>query len=234
MTTLLELAITPAAGGARQCGPGRQEGHIYAECGFSSQGAPIERFLIDHPQAVNPAQLGLNAQGVSLIERTGVWHIVDLIGAMHYPHPADFIEEARAIGISRKIPRTADFNKLTAQSTLILIHPTGKVTNAAALAGHTQQFSCPCSKPHCAAEPCAGYHWWTAPADVGQTRHLKRTKYTVHALDVLAPTPTFTAAYIMAVPISNLSVIRNKSGQVNQDSLGRAQQSHLPVLTPDS
>ena len=236
MTTLLELALTPAQGGMRQCGPGRQEGHIYAECGFSDQGAAIERFLLDFPQAVNPAQLGLSAQGVSFIERQGIWHVVDLIGAVHYPHAADFIEEARAIGISRKIPRTSDFGKLGPGSSLILIHPRGKVTNADALAPFAPGFGCPCGKGHPAAQPCAGYHWWTAPGDVpgGQVRTLKRTAYRVNALRSLCPEPTFTAAYIMAVPISNLSVIKNGGGGVNQTSLGRAQQSGLPVMVADS
>ena len=236
MTTLLELALTPAQGGGRQCGPGRQEGHIYAECGFSHQGAAIERFILDLPQTVNPAQLGLSAQGVSFIERQGIWHVVDLIGAVHYPHAADFIEEARAIGVSRKIPRTSDFGKLGPGSSLILIHPTGRVTNADALAPFAPGFGCPCGKGHPADQPCAGYHWWTAPGDLpgGKVRTLKRTAYRVKTLRGLSPEPSFTAAYIMAVPISNLSVIGNSDGSVNRGSLDSAQQSGLPVIVAQS
>lgn len=234
MTTLLDLI--PARGGPRECGPGRQEGHIYAECGFSPHGVPIEHFLIDLPIPVNPGQLGLSSQGVTFIERQGTWHVVDVIGESHYPCAADFVEEAKALGVSRKIPRTGDFGRLTRESTLILIHPRGRVTNSLPLASFTSGFFCPCGHGHSAHEPCAGYHWYAAEANVPGTvkRRLKRTSYEVRPLLSGAPALEFTPAYILRVPISNLSVIRNRDGSVNRQSRAVADKARLPVIDADA
>ena len=235
MTTLLDLSVTPALGGPRECGPGQQAGHIYAECGFSPDGTPIEHFLLDYPVPVNPKQLGLSTQGVTLIERQGIWHVVDIIGREHYPCAADFIEEARVLGVSRKIPRTTDFSKLGPRSTLILIHPEGYVKNTAGLALHTNPTRCPCGKDHTPEQPCAGWHWHVAPANLSglPRRKLKRTTYTVHPIHTGAPEIKFSAAYIMQVPISNLTVIRNKTGTVNQQSRDLAGKSSLPITLAD-
>lgn len=228
--------LVPAKGGPRECGPGRQQGHIYAECGFGAGGATIEHFLIDHPVAVNPAHLGLSTQGVTLLERQGTWHIVDLVGASHYPYPADFIEEARAIGISRKIPRTADFAKLGPGSTLILIHAKGRVTNAAAAAAHALHWACPCGKGHPASDPCAAWHWYAPDVNLPGTlkRKLKRATYEVKPLYGEPPLLDFTPAYFLQVPISNLSVIRNQDGTVDPLSRDIAGRARLPILHADT
>lgn len=236
MTTLLDLAITPAQGGPRECGAGRQEGHIYAECGFNAGGAPIEQFLLDHPIPVNTTQLGLSTQGVTLIERQGTYHIVDIVGESHYKYVADFIEEARAIGISRKIQRTAEFSKLTARSTLILIHKGAYALNAAALGPHAPGFRCPCGKAHMPTEACAGYHWYAAEANVSGSnkRRITRTTYQVAQLGLGAPDMELVSAYFMQVPISNLAVIRRKDGSIDQQSRNQANRSSLPVIDADS
>lgn len=234
MTTLLDLI--PARGGPRECGPGRQEGHIYAECGLSPHGVPLERFLIDLPIPVDPRHLSLSSQGVTFVERQGTWHVVDVIGESHYTYPSDFIEEARAIGVSRKLPRTGKFSRLTRGSTLILIHPWGRVTNSLQLASFTPGFACPCGHGHSATDPCAGYHWSAAEANVPGTlkRRLKRTTYEVRPLSSGAPALEFTSAYILRVPISNLSVIRNRDGSVNRQSRAMANQARLPIIDADA
>lgn len=235
MTTLLDLSVTPALGGPRECGDGRQEGHIYAECGFSPGGAKIEQFLLDFPVPVNPKQLGFSAQGVTFIERNGIWHIVDIIGKQHYEFAADFIEEARVLGISRKIPRTADFSKLGPRSTLILIHEGGYVRNTKTLQAHTSAVECPCGKGHQSHEACAGWHWHIAKPNLQglATRKLRRTSYPVFPIQETAPEIKTTHAYIMQVPISNLTVIRNKNGTVNPGSRKVAGQAGLPVIEAD-
>jgi hypothetical protein len=70
--------------------------------------------------------------GVTQVEREGVWHLLDWVGAMHYPNVADFIEEARRFGISRRVSSALDFHKLTTDSRLILIHPRGWIRDAEA------------------------------------------------------------------------------------------------------
>ena len=228
--------LIPAQGGPRECGPGRQEGHIYAECGFAPGGMPIEHFLIDCPQPVNPAHLGLSTQGVTLIERQGVWHIVDFVGESHYPFPSDFIEEARAIGISRKLPRTTAFSKLGPHSTIILIHPKAALTNALQVSSYTTRWDCPCGKGHAPTEPCACWHWYAPKPTIPGTlkRQLKRTTYEVNPLLSGAPALQFTPGYFLRVPLSNLSVIRNRDGRVNPHSRNLANQARVPVFDADS
>lgn len=229
------MTITPrttrAKGGARGCGGGRTAGHIYMECGFPPD-FPLEQFITDLPIPVDTEKLGFAAQGVTLLERNGVFHVVDIIGASHYPSPADFIEEARSMGISRKIPRTAETEKLSRESTLILIHPKAHVKNAPALAPYAQAFTCPCGHQHQATERCAGWYWHLAEADhIGDTRKIPSGRYSVSPLQAGHPEAELGAAFFMQVPISNLTVIQDKSGGVNQKSLDIARRAALPVFT---
>jgi hypothetical protein len=46
----------------------------------------------------------------------------DHVGRKHYPNVADFVEEARQHGISRRLPSTLPFNLLTPDSRLVLMH----------------------------------------------------------------------------------------------------------------
>ena len=114
---------------ARGCGE-RKQGGIYAECGLSSWGLPIEHFLVDPPQVIDADALGLTSIGVKLIEIKGVWHIFDIVGSEHYPNVADFIEEVRKLGASRRLARTLDFSRLTSDSKLVLLHRRAQIDNA--------------------------------------------------------------------------------------------------------
>jgi hypothetical protein len=96
----------------RGCGT-RVKGGIYAECKLSPFGMPIEHFLIDPPNPI-PDDLGLTPVGVKLFERDGVFHILDWVGSAHYKNVADFIEETRNFGASRRLSKSTDFSKLTA------------------------------------------------------------------------------------------------------------------------
>ncbi|ADY27468.1 hypothetical protein Deipr_2344 (plasmid) [Deinococcus proteolyticus MRP] len=227
----MTVQLTRAKGGARGCGAGRQEGHIYIECGFPPE-YPVEQFVTDLPIPIDTKKLGYCAQGITLIERQGVYHVVDIVGAGHYPCAADFIEEARQMGISRKIPRSAEFGKLTRESTLILIHPQAYLRNAAALAPYAKDFACPCGKGHSAHEPCAGWHWHLPNADhIDLTRKIPSGRYTVFPLRPGHDEPELSEALFMQVPISNLTVINNKNGQTNPQSLDIARRAALPVFT---
>jgi hypothetical protein len=80
--------------------------------------------LIKDPVEVfDPAEIGLSAVGVKIIEVDGVYHVFDWVGASHYPNAADFLEEAVRLGLSRRISKTADFEKLDSRSRLVLVHP---------------------------------------------------------------------------------------------------------------
>lgn len=105
----------------RGCGR-RTKGGAYMECGVGYYGSPVESFLVDPPISISKQELGLSDVGVKLIERDGAWHVLDIIGREYYPNIADYVEEVRRYGASRRLPTTLEFSKLTNESTMILAH----------------------------------------------------------------------------------------------------------------
>ncbi|MBZ9715606.1 hypothetical protein [Deinococcus multiflagellatus] len=218
-----------AHGGARECGPGRTAGSIYAECGLSLTGMPLEQFLHDPPVPVDPAQLGLSAQGVStIVDERGIKHLIDLVGAAHYPYPADFIEEARVMGVSRKVPRTVDLTGLTGASLLILVHAKGSVVNAQAVSADSGLL-CPNAR-HRPGDDCAGLHWVVPEPSGGLThRSLKSGPYELTPRRTGLPTPMFQHALFMAVPITAMTVIANHDGSVDEAAHKAVSRAGVPV-----
>jgi len=119
----------------RGCGE-REEGGVYAECGFSPYGSPLEHFLFDPPlplpdgiDLINKPQLWQRADPVSgepvLDPETDapVYDLLIWIGAEHYPEAADYIEETRRLGASRRLNPQMDLSKLTCRSRMVLAHP---------------------------------------------------------------------------------------------------------------
>lgn len=101
---------------------------------------PVDYFLTDPPHRIDAeleARLGLGNIGVKLIEQpdrdgnpSGIWNVWDIVGKeTHYPNVADFIQETRSMGISRRIESGASFELLTAQSRLILLHRKAWIDN---------------------------------------------------------------------------------------------------------
>ena len=64
----------------------------------------------------------MSAVGVTLIERDGVTHVLDVVGREHYPAVELFVDEARRVGVSRRIAVTTDFERLTPDSRLLVLH----------------------------------------------------------------------------------------------------------------
>jgi hypothetical protein len=86
-------------------------------------GRPLEDFLLCPPVIVNTETLGITPIGVKLLQhKDGKHHVFDWVGAEHYPNVADFIEEAKRYGISRRASRTVEFSKITDGSRLVLLH----------------------------------------------------------------------------------------------------------------
>ncbi|GGB70567.1 hypothetical protein [Deinococcus soli (ex Cha et al. 2016)] len=218
-----------AKGGARECGAGRTAGSIYVECGLSLTGVPLEQYLHDPPIPVEPAQLGLSSQGVTIIEDDkGVRHIVDMVGASHYPYPSDFIEEARLMGVSRKVPKTTDLRGITSASMLILVHARASVVNAAAVSAASDMI-CPNAR-HKPGEDCAGLHWVVAEENDGPgRRRLNCGTYELTPRAPGAPTPVLQHAFFMAVPITAMTVIANHDGSVDEAAQKSAGRAGVPV-----
>ena len=240
----------------RGCGQ-RKEGGIYAECGLSKWGLPVEHFLVDPPLVVEAEQLGLTSIGVKLIEVEGIWHICDIVGAEHYPNVADFVEEVRVMGASRRLAKTIDFSKLTSDSKLVLLHRRAQIDNAInyyASLGAWIPPSWHCPKHLLEHEAhdhlpgmCAGL-WWhdvergtvdglskqgdSPHAPVRIRRHMPGFSYDAWTRpDGLQP--HYRLAVFMTLPITNLAVIRAQDGSHNE-SLREAERSRLPVEVCDA
>lgn len=112
----------------RGCGS-REAGGVYAEFGIGPGGSPLESFMLCPPQPIDVKGMGIKPIGVKLIEVDGVYHVFDWVGSRNYPNVADFLEEARRFGVSRRMAKTLDFSKLTEKSRLILLHSRAYIEN---------------------------------------------------------------------------------------------------------
>lgn len=166
MTQTFAVADQP-----RGCGKTRDEGGVYAEVGFSEFGSPLEAFLIDPIVKCDPDEWGLSPRMPLLVEDDGGVNVIDWIGKSFYPNPADFLEEVRKLGLSRKLELSHDqYMKLTDESRILIVIPDAYIEPEFLKknAGYRLDMSfvhydweiCPQHKhDHEDHEPCAGYLW---------------------------------------------------------------------------
>lgn len=243
----------------RGCGT-RKAGGVYAETGLSPNGLPVEAFLLDPPITI-PEALHLAPQGVHWVRRGDVWHVVDWVGSQHYPNVADFVEEVRRFGLSRRLPSNAEFSRLTAASRIILVH-------ARAFALHNRspdQAPHPCPKrvvinlgrelraqlPEQGMDAdeatvagheggvtyCAG-QWWeqVVGGEVDEATGLVRR--TMPSFSYLAKPAAdgdhqYAPGFFATFPLSRLVVVRDPAGQKHVPALAAAQAAALPVEEVD-
>lgn len=146
----------------RGCGE-RQRGGLYVEVGSEEGDTSILELIVDPMRSIDPKEIGVTPRGVHLVELDGVNHIVDIVGAKHYPTPAHFVEEMVRLGISRRISKTFPFEKLDpSKSRLILLH------RRAFVQGQDVGYQT-CPKGVHASTPghpeCSGAWWVTIPED---------------------------------------------------------------------
>ena len=231
----------------RGCGT-RKRGGIYAECGLSPWGEPLEHFLVDPPVPIDAEALGLSPIGVTLLAdpATGATHVLDWVGEEAYPNPADFLEEVRRFGLSRRLPRTLPFARLDARSRIVLVHRRANMADATA---YTADWRRPCPKqlpehqqPATAPSLCAGI-WWEDVADgvpivpVGSddrqdARLVRRSMPSFSYLARSAPaeaTPAYVPAIFARFPLSRLAVIEDPEGGSHEAAFQAAWQAALPV-----
>lgn len=200
----------------RGCGR-RICGGVYAETSTDPNGKPVEFFLLDPPIAI---ELDVAPIGVSWIKRDEVWHLVDWVGEMHYPNVADFIEEVRRFGLSRRIPTGEHFERLTVESRILLVH-------ARALIHNRKQYRSPKHGPYgCpkdiadhrrgdVKEMCAGL-WWEDLDDTSEPdpetgaviREMPSFKYAGLATRE-GVEPEYEAAFFASFPIGRLAVVND-------------------------
>lgn len=118
---------------SRGCGD-REPGGVYIESGLSSRGRPLEEFLVDPPLPI--------PEGLDLINKPQVWQrmlpsgepaqdadglptydLLIWVGAEFYPYCADYLEEVRRFGASRRLNPNLDLSLLSKSSRMILAHP---------------------------------------------------------------------------------------------------------------
>ena len=239
----IETTITNERG----CGQ-RKKGGVYLTVPESPFGSPLENFLIDPPILVSLAELGIGARGVHLIERNNVTHVFDVVGRKHYPNVADFIEEARLLGISRRA-ELPDYARLTAQSRLVLIHERAHIGNwtelyAAMSEPERAEFNCPSHIPAIYEQHqqhkamCAGL-WWH---DVEQMRDEEGTGCRLSGVRDLPCGATYRGwradcnffpeyhyAIFASFPIGAIEVVADPDDRQHERKMDLASRSTLPV-----
>jgi hypothetical protein len=208
MTSRSEMAGVLVTSGARRgCGT-REPGGAYLAVPLGPDGRPVEDFLIDPPILCDAKALGLSAVGVTLVERDGVTHVLDIVGREHYRTVAGFVEEARRLGVSRRIAKTSEFSRIGPASRLILLHAHADIANALDFPTSDR---CPCEvDEHLAAGfggMCARL-WWDEPLQAAR-----------HRLAVFA-----------SFPIAQIEVASDPAGGTHVDAIERASAAGVPVI----
>jgi len=215
------MTMAPAIAAPRGCGASRTKGGIYWECGLDPDGAPIEEFLIDPPTPI-PAGLAITPRGVSLIQIGGVAHVVDWVGAEHYPNVLDFVLEVGRLGLSRRLPVTLDFAQLVPASRILLVHARARVENAHAYG----PFPCPRELHGPGTNACIGA-WWEdvtggtavpGPDPRAVTRALPSLSYRARRVpeEVM---PEHAPGFFASFPASRLAVVAGGDGRARVAAL---------------
>ena len=124
----------------RGCGD-RESGGVYAECGLSEHGAPLDYFafcpplpipegidLVNKPRLWLRTDPGSNQPVLDPLTNEPIYDLLIHIGAEHYPEPPDYYEETKRLGASRRLNPNLDFTLLTSNSRMLLAHPRAIVT----------------------------------------------------------------------------------------------------------
>jgi hypothetical protein len=234
-TVIVNVTLEPPP---RECGM-RYENAVYWALDLGPGGRPIDDFFFDPPVPVPDDVLAATPSiGVHWLERNGVWHLVDRVGLDNYPNPADVYEETARLGLSRRLPKTLDFSRLTAASRLLVVHDRALVANWQILAlapGVTYQ--CPTGKHVPMADPdCIG-QWWetlTHAEPVSETdpfadpRAVTRHMATFDYQGRQSPAgmePERVPGFIGSFPATRLEVI---AGDESQAILERVSEARLP------
>ena len=201
------LAVT--SGARRGCGV-RQPGGAYLAVPLGPGGSPIEAFLLDPPIVMDPVALGLSAVGVTMIDRDGVTHVLDIVGREHYATVAEFIDEARRLGVSRRIARTSDFSRISRASRLIVVHAHADIANAPEFEAGSR---CPCEvDEHLApgfSDMCARL-WWEQLVGA-----------------------QFRLAAFASFPIAQIEVVRDPAGGSHVRTIEAASKADVPIVEVD-
>jgi hypothetical protein len=189
----------------RGCGT-RKPGGLYAVTKLGPFGRPIEDFIIDPPVPYE----GEKFRAPQIIERDGVNHLLLWVGETYYPSPADFIEEVRVFGASKRIPVKFPVEKLTPFSVMFFVHPKALIRNWNVLPAPVY-----CPKENDShlgnTEYCVG-HTYQVPEDHSPSRKIGDTEYVVYPC-VIKEELQYGAGIFLRLPITNLEYVVGKEHQ---------------------
>jgi len=217
-------------------------------------GKPVEYFLVDPPQRIDRNALGLSPIGVTLfpdpqkvIETAGgikqpLMHVVDWVGEQHYPNVADFVEEVRCLGVSRKIARTTDFAGLGPGSRLYLAHAKAYIENWPEYDERIESLYCPKGlaehRPRARPPDCCAGLWWH-DVEGGEFHQDHRYHRHIAEVEYLAEPPPkgvkakWALAMFAIFPLVKVAVIRAADGS-HEVTEHAARQGRLPVTVEDA
>lgn len=115
----------------RGCGT-RVAGGVYAATYLGAHGHPLECFLADPPVPISSQQmvdLGIAPIGVHPTEIGGKTRLYDVVGSGNYPNVVDWVEEARNMGISRRLPPNLPWEKIDPGTMLVVLHRRAIIQN---------------------------------------------------------------------------------------------------------
>lgn len=157
----------------RGCGE-RQPGGVYLCTGLSPFGKPIEYFMPDPVKPLTQEDLeylGISPIGQRIVEMEHQIIVVDWVGKKYYPHPIDFVEEARRKGISRRIAREEAKRLLRMAKRPIYMAFIHSHAAPADVPKDTPPPACYWRREDHEGGICAGHLWHTVPAlEEGGTR----------------------------------------------------------------
>lgn len=204
----------------RGCGT-REEGGVYWETESSPSGHPVEYFLACPPTPVDTEALGIAPIGVKVVQVGKVWHVIDWVGSQHYPNVADYVEEVRRFGVSRRMPKSLDFSKLTAESRILLLHSRAVITHPKPYWDERDEFT-PCPK-EVPGHPddgkpdgmCATL-WWEDLTDLEDgVRVMPSFRYEGHAAPATAD-GEHQVAIFASFPLGRLVVVEDAEGECEE------------------
>jgi len=230
----------------RGCGT-RVKGGIYLETEMSENGLPVEAFLCDPPIVVDMKKLGISAVGHTIIQDQKIGTLIfDWVGSGFYPNVADFVEEVRRFGVSRRISSGVDFSSITGTATIVFLHQKAYiddyplyVKNRVGIhVGESTNSCCPKSKHTIDQEiMCAGL-WWedVTPAsgelvDRNQRKPYMRTmpSFSYEAAPPATGSITHTPAIFAKFPVHRIAVVYDDQEGKHAEAYKKASRAGVPV-----
>lgn len=179
-----------------------------------------------------------------------VTHIFDIVGQEYYPNVADFLEEARRMGVSRRLELEdkKQYARLSKRSRLMLLHHKAVILNPAPLhaamdeveVARLERAGCPGGREHTKAAiknnvGCSALHWNTVNKGLSvggdaESRFVNRTLKS-GTYRGYAPPPAVEINYHLGIfgvfPLAKIQVV-DPSGEY-ENKLQRAETARLDV-----